>query len=218
MRRFGTAKTTWPMIQRRRRKSTLKVSFPVSRRILRMSLTEEGKYFKFTGRHQTHPSPQRTPFLFQAGTSKSGQAFAAKHAEGIYTGGIAPAGSKDGIAFIRAQAAARGRDPSTIKAFIGMTPILGHTIEEAQAKYEEVVKYADPIAGLAQFCGYAGIDLSSYPLDEPFDLSKETGQNQIHTIIRAFEEGDTTGLPWTPRRVGMKQAMGGVSVPRYLKN
>lgn len=115
----------------------------------------DGKYFRFTGRHQTHPSPQRTPFLFQAGTSKSGMAFAAKHAEGIYTGGLTPAGSKDGIAAIRAQAAARGRDPSTVKAFIGITPIVGRTVEEAQAKYEEALKYADPIAGLAQFCGYA---------------------------------------------------------------
>jgi alkanesulfonate monooxygenase SsuD/methylene tetrahydromethanopterin reductase-like flavin-dependent oxidoreductase (luciferase family) len=35
-----------------------------------------------SGRFQTHPSPQRTPVLFQAGTSKSGRAFASKHAEG----------------------------------------------------------------------------------------------------------------------------------------
>ena len=41
-----------------------------------------GKYFKMKGRYQTHPSPQRTPVLFQAGTSKSGRAFASKHAEG----------------------------------------------------------------------------------------------------------------------------------------
>jgi FMN-dependent oxidoreductase (nitrilotriacetate monooxygenase family) len=115
----------------------------------------EGKYFSFTGRHQSHPSPQRTPFLFQAGTSKSGLAFAAKHAEGIYTGGLRPEGTRDATAAIRAQIAAEGRDPSMVKAMVGITPIVGRTLEEAQAKHAEALKYADPIAGLAQFCGYS---------------------------------------------------------------
>jgi alkanesulfonate monooxygenase SsuD/methylene tetrahydromethanopterin reductase-like flavin-dependent oxidoreductase (luciferase family) len=47
-----------------------------------LSNGDVGKYFKTSGRFQTHPSPQRTPVLFQAGTSKSGRAFASKHAEG----------------------------------------------------------------------------------------------------------------------------------------
>lgn len=41
-------------------------------------------------RNQLHPSPQRTPVLFQAGTSKAGMAFAARHAEAIYIGGMVP--------------------------------------------------------------------------------------------------------------------------------
>lgn len=45
-----------------------------------------GKYFKLSSRFQTHPSPQRTPLLFQAGTSTAGKAFAARHAEAIYIG------------------------------------------------------------------------------------------------------------------------------------
>ncbi|RDW60222.1 putative monooxygenase-2 [Coleophoma crateriformis] len=170
----------------------------------------EGKYFAFEGRHQSSPSPQRTPFLFQAGTSKSGMRFAARHAEGIYTGGIKPEGTKDGIAAIRAQAAAMGRDPSTIKAFIGLSPVLGRTLEEAQAKFDLAVKHADAHAGLAQFCGYSGLDLSKFPFDEPLDVGKmEESGNAIHTIIRALNEGDTSGLPWTPKRIGMFQALGG---------
>jgi alkanesulfonate monooxygenase SsuD/methylene tetrahydromethanopterin reductase-like flavin-dependent oxidoreductase (luciferase family) len=45
---------------------------------------------KLSARHQLHPSPQRTPVIFQAGTSKSGMAFAARHAEAIYIGGMVP--------------------------------------------------------------------------------------------------------------------------------
>jgi alkanesulfonate monooxygenase SsuD/methylene tetrahydromethanopterin reductase-like flavin-dependent oxidoreductase (luciferase family) len=48
-------------------------------------------------------------------------AFVAKHAKGIYTGDLTPAGSKAGIAAIRAQAAAAGRDPNTVQSFIGIT-------------------------------------------------------------------------------------------------
>lgn len=131
---------------------------------------------------------------------------------GIYTGGLLPGGSAAGIAAIRALALAAGRDPSSIQAFIGMTPILGRTLEEAQEKERIALQYADPIAGLAQFCGYSGLDLSVFPLDEPFDVTKlEESGNAVHTIIRAFNEGDTSGLPWTPRRVGLKQSLGGVS-------
>jgi alkanesulfonate monooxygenase SsuD/methylene tetrahydromethanopterin reductase-like flavin-dependent oxidoreductase (luciferase family) len=170
----------------------------------------EGKYFKFEGRHQSHPSPQRTPFLFQAGASKRGISFAAKHAEGIYTGGTKPEGTKDGIAQMRKLAKESGRDPTTIKAFIGISPVLGKTMEEAQEKYRIAVENADAHAGLAQFCGYSGMDLSKYPFDEEFDADNiEEGGNQIHTIIKALKEGDTSGLPWTPRRIGLFQALGG---------
>jgi len=44
----------------------------------------KGKYFNVPGPHLSEPSPQRTPFLFQAGTSKAGKAFGAKHAEAIF--------------------------------------------------------------------------------------------------------------------------------------
>jgi alkanesulfonate monooxygenase SsuD/methylene tetrahydromethanopterin reductase-like flavin-dependent oxidoreductase (luciferase family) len=49
-----------------------------------ISDSDTGKYFKMSGHYQTHPSPQRCPVLFQAGTSKSGRAFASKHAEGEF--------------------------------------------------------------------------------------------------------------------------------------
>jgi len=58
---------------------------------LRYLLTSNsGTHLKLSARHQLHPSPQRTPVIFQAGTSKSGMAFAARHAEAIYIGGMVP--------------------------------------------------------------------------------------------------------------------------------
>lgn len=49
-----------------------------------------GKYFTVPGAHLGEPSPQRTPFLFQAGASARGRKFAAKHAEAVFLVGVNP--------------------------------------------------------------------------------------------------------------------------------
>ena len=54
------------------------------------NINHEGKYFKVPGAHLGEPSPQRTPFLFQAGTSKAGMAFSGKHSEAVFVIGTSP--------------------------------------------------------------------------------------------------------------------------------
>ena len=168
-----------------------------------------GKYFKCSARHQTHPSPQRTPVLFQAGTSKAGREFASKHAEAIYIGGLIPSQTVDSVKQIRADAAAQGRDPASIKFMVGISPIIGKTLEEAQAKYERAKKNIDIVGGLAQFSGYTGIDLSRFPLDEVFELKDAPGDTAIHSILNNFSKVTGDLEPWTPRKLGEKMALGG---------
>ena len=110
---------------------------------------------------------------------------------------------------IRADAAAQGRDPASIKFFCGISPIIGKTLEEAQAKYERAKQYADYIGGLAQFSGYTGIDLSRFPIDEVFELANEPGDQAIHSILANFTAVSGTTEAWTPRRLGEKMALGG---------
>ena len=174
-------------------------------------IKHEGKYFKMTGRNQVHPSPQRTPVIFQAGTSKAGSAFAAKHAEALFLNTFNVTQAKKVVSEVRAAAAASGRDPQSIKLFPCVMPIIGRTREEAQAKYQTALDNADPVAGLAQFCGYSGIDLAPYPLDEPMDLSKESKAMAIQTVFDVLEASETErGQPWTPRRLGIRMAVGGL--------
>lgn len=45
------------------------------------TIDHHGKFFDVPGPHIVQPSPQRTPLLLQAGTSKAGKIFAAQHAE-----------------------------------------------------------------------------------------------------------------------------------------
>ena len=162
------------------------------------------------GRHPTHPSPQRTPVLFQAGASKSGIEFAGKHAEALYCGSLLPPITAKYVKTVRAEAAKNGRDPSTIKFFAGISPIVGRTLEEAQAKYESVRENIDVIGGLAKFSSHAAIDMSVYPLDEPFEFKGDPSSNAIQGIVNNFKEGDFDGKPWTPRRLGEKIAFGGL--------
>ncbi|RDW65501.1 hypothetical protein BP5796_10193 [Coleophoma crateriformis] len=175
-------------------------------------IEHEGEYLKMSARHQMHPSPQRTPVIFQAGTSKAGQAFAAKHAEAVYIGGLEPNQAAYQIKAAREMAASMGRDPTAIKFFAAITPFIGRTLEEAQAKFAEAEKYADIIGGLGQFSGYTGIDMSKYPMDEEFKLdSSIPTENAVQAFLGNFTDSVKFGVkvPWTPRRLGMKIALGG---------
>lgn len=59
-----------------------------------------------------------------------------------------------------------GRDPSNIKVLALVTPILGRTEEEAQAKLKDYRQYASHEGALALFCGWTGINLDQYGDDE----------------------------------------------------
>lgn len=89
-----------------------------------------------------------------------------------------------------------------------IAPILGRTVEEAQAKYERYKQYIDYRGGLAKISGYIGVDLSSYPLDEPFkfDMSKK-GESGIQAIMNMLKNFD--GQDVTPRMLGEKMAFFG---------
>ncbi len=174
------------------------------------TIHHEGKHFKAKALHMMHPSPQRTPVIFQAGTSRAGQAFSAKHAEAVYIGGLVPSQAAGQIKTARALCRAAGRDPYTIKFFAAINPILGRTPEEAQAKFEEASRYVDVIGALAQFSGYTSIDISAYPLDEELVLDTSNPKDSaIQGFLGNFRDSQADGDVWTPRRLGQKIAVGG---------
>jgi alkanesulfonate monooxygenase SsuD/methylene tetrahydromethanopterin reductase-like flavin-dependent oxidoreductase (luciferase family) len=90
-------------------------------------ITFNGNHHKTSAVGAAHPSPQRTPVLFQAGASPAGKAFAATHAEAIFVGGGKPSDTIGYVKEDRAAVAALGRDPEHVKIFPQMTPVLGRT-------------------------------------------------------------------------------------------
>ncbi|KAI8717611.1 Bac-luciferase domain-containing protein [Fusarium sp. LHS14.1] len=170
-------------------------------------INHEGKYFNVPGPHLVDPSPQRTPLLLQAGASKAGKAFAAQHAEAIFTSAHAPSVCKKNIAEIRQLARDQfGRDPSKIKVLALVTPIIGKTEEEALAKYNEYKKYASHEGALSLFGGWTGIDLNQYGDDEEL---RQVDSNAVRSTVEGYAKFSPPNSKWTKHTVAEHISLGG---------
>ncbi|WXL24235.1 LLM class flavin-dependent oxidoreductase [Ectopseudomonas mendocina] len=163
----------------------------------------QGEFYQVEGYHLSQPSPQRTPVLFQAGSSPRGQRFAGQHAECVFIGGQNQAAVREQVKQIRASAVAAGRTADSIKVFMGISVIVATTEAEARDKHAEYLRYASPEAGLAHFSSSTGIDFSTYELDEPIRYQKT---NAIESVVKAFTAKDSG---WTKRRLLEQHALGG---------
>lgn len=174
------------------------------------TIDHKGKYFDVPGPHVCEPSPQRTPVLYQAGQSDRGRAFAAKHAEAVFT--IYPTEEmvKEYIDDVRSRALKNGRDPEHIKIFPGVVPIVGETEAVAQAKYEAYKELASPDAAFAHTGGTTDIDFSQYNPDQIVrDIDVETeGVKGIVDILSASLPGESGNNEWTIEDVGKSAALG----------
>lgn len=164
----------------------------------------QGEFYRVEGYHLCEPSPQRTPVLFQAGSSERGLSFAGNHAECVFISGQNKAATRAQVDKVRAAAVAAGRDPEAIKVFMGLTAIVARTEEQARAKHAEYLRYASAEAGVAHFSSSTGIDFSAYELDEPIQYVKS---NAIQSATKSLQNND-----WTRRKLLDQHALGG----RYI--
>lgn len=167
-----------------------------------------GEHFNVDGPHILDPSPQRTPFLFQAGTSTAGVAFGATHAEAIFVSAPSPQILAARVQKIREAAGKAGRDPRSIKVFATLTPIIGHTEQEAKEKYQEALRYANHEAGLAFWSGSTGIDLSKYDLDQEIKPDDVSFDARVHSAVDTLAYRGDDIPKWTPRNIGRLISIG----------
>ena len=164
----------------------------------------QGEFYQVEGYHLCEPSPQRTPVLFQAGSSDRGLAFAGRHAECVFISGQTKSATRQQVDKVRASAEAAGRNPDDIKVFMGLNVIVAPTEQQAHAKREEYLSYASAEAGVAHFSSSTGIDFSDYELDEPIQYVKS---NAIQSATQVLQNND-----WTRRTLLEQHALGG----RYM--
>jgi len=132
-------------------------------------LHHEGKHFKVRGPLNVARPVQGYPVLVQAGSSETGKDLAAETAEVVFTAQPTLEQAQIFYADLKARVAAHGRDPEHLKILAGVMPIVGRTTAEADEKYEYLQSLIHPQLGLSLLSDMAGgVDLSGYPLDEPF--------------------------------------------------
>lgn len=160
-----------------------------------------GTHYRVEGYHLAEPSAQRTPVLYQAGSSGRGQQFAARHAECVFISPHNRAVARSTVNALRVQLAAAGRRPEDVKVFAGAAVVTAPTEAQARAKFAEYREYASREAGLAHFSASTGVDFGRYELDAPVDYA---GGN---AIVSASATAQQQG--WTRRKLLSLFELGG---------
>jgi alkanesulfonate monooxygenase len=151
----------------------------------------EGEYFKVNGLHICEPSPQRTPVLFQAGTSEKGRAFAGGHAECVFIAGESPEAQAISVQRLREQAVLHGRSENDLKILSAITVIVASTDKEAQDKLEDYKQYGSQDGALTLLSGWTGFDFSTLDLDA---TTENITSNAIQSALAAH--GCNTVREW----------------------
>jgi alkanesulfonate monooxygenase SsuD/methylene tetrahydromethanopterin reductase-like flavin-dependent oxidoreductase (luciferase family) len=147
-------------------------------------VTHDGTHYSLDALHLSEPSPQRTPVLYQAGTSPAGRSFAGRHAECVFMSGPSRQVIAPRVAAIRAAAAEAGRDPDAILIFALMTVIVAPTDAEAEAL----------------------LDFSKLDPDSTVQhVENDAGRSALENITRA-----DPNRSWTVRQVAEHVSIGGI--------
>ncbi|GAA4387062.1 LLM class flavin-dependent oxidoreductase [Tsukamurella soli] len=130
-------------------------------------ISHDGEFFRVRGPLNSIRSRQGRPVLVQAGSSEDGKAFAAAHAEAVFTAQQTLGDARDFYRDLKARAVAAGRAPSSIAVLPGIVPVLGATAAEADRLAAELDDLIVPARAVAQLSEMIGVDLSGRPLDAP---------------------------------------------------
>ena len=158
-------------------------------------INHTGKHYHVAGPHLSEPSPQRTPLLFQAGSSTRGRSFAAKHAECIFISESKDSlqGESNVINDIRSQAKQLGRRPEDILFFQGISPVVGGTEAEAMSKASDYIDQFSTEGSLAHLSGGIGIDMGVVDLDQRLDtIDPQSMRGFIKSLIESAPDKKRT--------------------------
>jgi len=169
------------------------------------AIAHHGPRFQVPGIHLCEPSPQRTPVLYQAGTSSRGKAFAARHAECVFMSGPSQTVIARQVDSLRSALAEAGRPPGSLRIFTQALVITGESEAQAQDKLADYQRYIDIDASLTLLSGWTGVDFSRYPLDATIEyMDTEAGRS----ALASFSAADPSRR-WTVREAAEFVGLGG---------
>ncbi len=170
------------------------------------AVRHEGPNWRLDAIHLCEPSPQRTPVLYQAGTSPAGRAFAGRHAECVFVSGPSAAVLKPRVAAVRAAAVEAGRKADSVNVYSLATIVTGADGEEARSKYVDYRRYADVEGALTLLSGWTGVDFSKLDREKIIEhIENDAGRTALENITRA-----DPSRRWTVREAAEHVAVGGI--------
>ncbi|QPF76274.1 LLM class flavin-dependent oxidoreductase [Roseateles sp. DAIF2] len=150
------------------------------------AIRHRGAHYRVPGIHLSEPSPQRTPVLYQAGTSSRGKAFAGRHAECVFVSGPSRQVLRAYVDGVRASALAAGRRAEDVLVYAQALIITGETEAAARAKLDEYRAHIDIEAALTLLSGWTGVDFSRYPRDAMIEyLDTQAGRSALASFSSA---------------------------------
>ena len=156
-------------------------------------IAHKGPNFEVAGPLNLPRSPQGWPVLVQAGSSDTGRAFAAAHAEAIFTAHLQKNTAQAFYRDIKARAVAAGRAPEQILVLPGISAMIGGTEVEALRLQQDLDALADINVGLTRLSDrFDGHDFSSIKLDQvlrpedfPDPANTESSRGRTELIVGA---------------------------------
>ncbi|MDO6585055.1 NtaA/DmoA family FMN-dependent monooxygenase [Salipiger sp. 1_MG-2023] len=146
----------------------------------------QGEYYASRGPLNSGPTVQERPVIAQAGGSKMGIEFAARHADTIVA---APHGAENMRAYrdqVRAQMVQNGRDPDSCKVLFLISPIVEETEEMARWKADQrrIEAEQNMDMRLARLGWTINIDFSEFDLDQPVgELTTNGHQSSLKQFL-----------------------------------
>jgi len=132
------------------------------------ALNHVGKHFKVKGPLNIERSPQGHPVIVQAGSSEDGKELAAATAEAIFTAWTSEAEARAFYQDVKGRMAKHGRHPGQLLVLPGISPVIGRTEAEAQARWAELQRLIHPAVGLDTLAPFwPNDDLRRWNLDAP---------------------------------------------------
>ncbi|MBB5912083.1 FMN-dependent oxidoreductase (nitrilotriacetate monooxygenase family) [Nocardia transvalensis] len=161
------------------------------------AIGHHGRYYSVPSAALSEPSVQRTPVIYQAGTSPRGREFAARNAEVVFVAGHSPEVLRKNIGAIKSLAVKYGRSPDAIKFVASTLVITDSTDAAAAAKLRDYQRYYSVEGALTHFSAVTGIDWSEFDLDAPLEYI-ETESNR--SFLAAITKDAPPEAKWTLRK------------------
>ncbi|MEV0677372.1 LLM class flavin-dependent oxidoreductase [Actinosynnema sp. NPDC050436] len=169
-------------------------------------INHRDRFFQVRGPLNAVRCPQGRPLLVQAGSSDDGMAFAAAHAEAVFT---AQQTIEDAQAFYRdlkTRVANSGRDPDHVLVLPGVVPVLGSTGQEARRLSDELDDLIVPSRAVGRLSELLAFDLTGHPLDGPVPplppADRVDGARSRFRLIRDLVARESPTLRQLLRRLG----------------